>query len=133
MLPVGVARFGTATPGTLGLPAAGVTAMPKLGSSTFGVTCTQAPPARGGLLVLSSAPLEQALSAAGIALWIDPAELLGLLPMHTDGLGFCEKLLRIPSNPAAAGLTAYGQFLWSDPAGPSGWSASNALAITVQP
>jgi hypothetical protein len=133
MLPTGVARFGSATPGSLGLPAAGVTAMPKLGSSTFGVTCTQGPPARSGLLALSLSALDRPLPAVGVGLWIDPTGLLALLPTQTDGLGFCELRLRIPSNPAAVGLTAFAQFVWKDPAGPAGWSASNALAITVQP
>jgi hypothetical protein len=133
MLPTGVTRFGSATPGSLGLPAAGVTAMPKLGSSTFGLTCTQGPPARSGLVALSLSSLDRPLPAVGVGLWIDPTGLLALLPTQTDGLGFCELRLRVPSNPAAVGLTAYGQFLWADPVGPAGWSASNALAISVQP
>jgi hypothetical protein len=133
MLPAGVERYGDATAGSLGLPAAGVTAMPGLGSDEFGVTCTQAPPTHPGLLVLGLASLDRPLPAEGVELWVDPTPLLAFLPVQSDEQGFCERPLRVPSNPSAAGLTAYGQFVWKDTAGPSGWSASNALAITIQP
>jgi hypothetical protein len=134
MLPTGVSKFGTSTPGCLGPLAAGVTSMPQAGSDDFAVTCTAAPlGSTQGLLALSLASLPVSQTALGTQLWLDPFHLFALVPAKSVGAGFSTVGLRIPGGPAAIGLKAFAQFLWKDPCGPAGWSASNALHIVVQP
>jgi hypothetical protein len=51
----------------------------------------------------------------------------------SGALGFCNVPLRIPDDPVVVGLQGFAQFFWPDSCSPNGWSASNALSITVQP
>ena len=134
MLPAGVSKFGTSTPGCLGPLAAGVTSMPQAGSEDFAVTCTAAPlGSTHGLLALSLVSLPEPQAALGTQLWLDTTHLFALVPAKSVGAGFSTVGLRIPGGPAAVGLSAFAQFFWKDPCGPAGWSASNALQIVVQP
>jgi hypothetical protein len=134
MLPQGVVRYGTSTPGAAGPLAAGVTAMPRIGSETFALTCGNAPPSiSAGLLLVGLTPLAEAVGAGGAGLWVDPAGLVAMLPVASDEIGACIVPLRLPEDPALAGLGAAVQFLWKAPVSGGPWWASNALAITLQP
>lgn len=135
LLPLGIEKVGTSTPGFNGPLVMGVTAMPKVGSKIFALNCTGAPPkSTRGFLALSLATAPAALPVGGIDLWLDPALLIAVAPVTSDEYGHVEVPLRIPPDPSLAGLQVAGQFAWSDDASPGGkFSASNALAVTVQP
>jgi hypothetical protein len=131
MLPKGVTKFGASTPGCAGPLAAGVTSMAYPGNPDFGVTCLDAPPNAVGFIALSAQGLPAPATVSGAKLWVDPAGLVPLLPVLSNGLGFARVSAAIPGTiPIGAG--AYLQFLWLDPCAPGGVSASNALEIVVQ-
>jgi hypothetical protein len=134
MLPTGVNRVGTSTPGCAGFLASGVTAMPQVGKS-FGLTCTNATPSSAqGVLLLSLRTLPEPAPAKGAQLWVDPAPLLLLIPVASNDLGFVWLPGAIPNNPGLAGASFAVQFFWPDTcAAPGPYSASNALALTIQP
>lgn len=133
LLPAGVTGHGSSTPGCSGMLTIGVTALPQIGSEEFGVWCGGAQPLMTrGFLGVALLPLEAPLVAAGLLLWLDPASLI-MLPVTSDATGYCELPIRIEADPALVGLGAWAQFFWQDPCGPSGWAASRALGITVQP
>ncbi|HZM01011.1 MAG TPA: hypothetical protein VFD43_12255, partial [Planctomycetota bacterium] len=104
MLPTGVLRYGASTPGALGPLAIGVTAMPALGETGFGLTCVAAPPSSSGVLLLALAPLAEPLPAKGIELWVDPSRLLLLIPVASNADGYSELPLVIPNQPLLVGL-----------------------------
>ena len=134
LLPMGVKKYGSSSPGSQGALAAGVTAMPSVGSVEFALTCGHAPAAGQGWLVVGLGGLPTPVAAAGASLWVDPTNPIWLLPVKSDDIGACIVPVRVPEDPAAAGLTAFAQFLWKDPGAAVGpLSASNALEITVQP
>lgn len=135
LLPTGVQRVGTSTPGSAGPLPMGVTSQPYIGSETFALHGGGAPPgSHRGLLLLSLEALGQPVTLGGAALWVDPATLFLVLPVHSDSYGYVQVPLRMPTDPAAAGLQACGQFAWRDPgAMPGPWAASHALRITLQP
>ena len=134
MLPTGVSRFGTSSPGGHGSLAIDVTAMPALGAGSFALSCIGAPPSsETGLLVLGFGGLASPLVGKGIQLWVDPLPALVLLPARSDSYGYAVVPLPIPSDPRLVGLSTAWQFVW-----PSGfvdrpWSASNALEVVIQP
>lgn len=133
MLPTGVNRVGTSTPGCAGFLASGVTSMPQVGKS-FGLTCTNAPPSSTGVLLLGLGTLPQSAPAKGTQLWVDPAPLLLLIPVASNNWGFVWLQGAIPNNLVLAGASFAVQFFWSDAcAAPGPYSASNALALTIQP
>ena len=126
----GVDRFGTPT-APPGLPVAiGALAMPAPGQDGFGLTCTGAPPAATGLLLLSLGGLSSPASAGGAALWISPARLLALAPVMSDGLGFSQQRLPLPDDPALVGTVGFTQYAWPL-AAPGGFATSAALRIEV--
>jgi hypothetical protein len=133
LLPAGVIGLGNSTPGCAGTMTIGVTAMPQVGSSEFGLwSGGSAPFNTRGFLGVSLLPLYAPVAAAGVVLWLDPATLF-VLPVTSDTTGYCEVSLRIDDDPALIGLGAWVQFFWSDECGHSGWAASRALGITVEP
>ncbi len=134
MLPTGVAKFGTSTPGCDGPLAAGVTAMARAGLP-FGLTCTRAPTSSlQGVLVLGARALRTPLVAKSASLWIDPVAAFLLLPATSDELGLSWLQGVIPNAPALVGGTFMVQYFWPNACGaPGQLAASNALAITVQP
>ncbi len=134
MLPTGVAKLGPSTPGSSGPLALGVTTMPQLGSSDFAFTCTQAPPlVEEGLLIVGEVAVDGPLSVLGTDLYVTLRPPFFRVPASSDEAGYAVVSAPIPDVPALAGLQLAAQFLWPDAQGPRGWSASNAVAVTVQP
>jgi hypothetical protein len=132
MLPLGAEAYGLSTPGRSGPLTIGVTSMPQLGSETFALTCSNAPPLGLGLLAISGASLATPVGAGGAQVWIDPAALLLLLPDVSDAVGYSELPLRIAADPSLTGFQAFVEYFWKSQ-GPGGLQASNGLALTVQP
>jgi hypothetical protein len=133
MLPTGVTRYGSSTPGCTGLLAMGVTAMPRVGQP-FGLTCNNAPPLSAqGLLFLGLSGLGQPLAAKGAALWVNPLPTFLLVPVSSDLLGAVWLQGTIPNKAGLVGAKIYTQVFWTDPCLPLGTlSASNALEIEIQ-
>ncbi|HKB15899.1 MAG TPA: hypothetical protein VKF62_07525, partial [Planctomycetota bacterium] len=138
--PPGVSPYGTSSPGCAGPLAIDATSSPQVGNAGFAVTCDDAPQNAAGLLGFSGAPLASPLGIVGVQVWIDPAspQFFSVLTI-SNGAGDAQVPIPIPAVPSLAGGQAYLQFFWfglsvpSPPCPPSGFSASNALAITVQP
>jgi hypothetical protein len=133
MLPTGVARYGAPTTGSAAPIAAGVLAIPSVGNNGFAVTMSQAPAFGRGWLVFAPDGLASPLPAGGASLWVDPTAGLHLLPIEADSLGWNAERLPLPNDAALEGLTFYLQSFWRKPKPDSGWLASNALRVVVQP
>jgi len=133
VLPAGVARYGTSTEGCAGYVAMGVTAMPQVGKA-FAMTCRNAPPSTVGTLVLGFSDLSQPLMSKGAEFWVNPTPVLLLFPTVSNSVGLATLGGVLPNAPALVGATFTVQTFWTDSCAPSGpISASNALAITIQP
>lgn len=131
LLPTGVEKVGLDTPGCRGALTLGVMAMPRVGSTQFGLWGTGAP-GRGamGLLAVGRKRLEAPELLEGAALWVDPDAVDSWLPLDSNRVGFFDLLARVPDHP---GETVYVQAFWLDDCAPGGVSATQALAITIQP
>ena len=134
MLPIGVWKVGSSTPGCAGPLAIGVTAMPQVGKP-FGLTCTNAPPASTqGWLVLGPDVLASPLQAKGAAVWVDLQPVFVLVPVVSNTLGAALLQGAVPPAPGLVGLQVGAQFLWPSPCAAVGtFSASNALLFEIQP
>jgi hypothetical protein len=134
LLPSGVARYGASTPGCSGPLPIGVTGIPRVGDGAFGVTCMNAPPNAAGILAIGAAPLIPPLILVGAQVWIDPFGAGPiLLPAFSDARGSVVVATPIPANPALASFQAFAQLFWVDGCASGAISASQALAISVQP
>jgi hypothetical protein len=139
LLPAGASAYGASTPGCAGPLPIGVTSIPQVGNAAFALTCGNAPPSTTGLLAFSGAPLATPLVFLGAGIWIDlasPGFFTVFAPSNASGVA--QIPLPIPSVPGLVGQQAFAQFAWvgpnsPPPCPPTGISASNALAITVQP
>ncbi len=132
MLPAGASRFGASTGGCLGPLAIGVDSIPQAGNAGFAATCAAAPPGGSGWLVISGGALGSPVSVSGASRWVDLGGFI-LLPALAAPSGFALAPLPLPPLPGLAGFQVYLQFFWIDACAPGGFSASNALALTVQP
>jgi hypothetical protein len=133
MLPEGVSRYGEGTTGPDGPVALGVLSIPALGEASFGITSSNAPRHAVGLLALSADFAVAPITAAGIELWLDPAELLVLLPVVSDMRGWSKLRIAVPDSAALEGTAVYAQSFWPQGTSVASWRASNALRIVVQP
>lgn len=131
LLPTGASRYGASTPGCDGLIAIGVDGLPQQGASVA-LTCRDAPPSSPGFLAIAFGRLDPPGRLVGVDFWLDPTTGLLLLPGFTsDANGYVEAAGALPSG--SAGVTFDCQWLWVDACGSKGFSASNALEITIQP
>jgi len=133
LLPTGVAAYGTSTPGCSGPLRAGVCSWPQVGNASFQGTCAGAPANGTGLLAIGTAGRTAPVTIAGAQFWIDLQGPTATVFETSNALGLAHVPLPLPANPALAGLRVFLQFLWLDGCATGGVSASNALAITVQP
>ena len=132
LLPTGVSKYGTSTTGGTcpQFIASGVTEMPQQGASNFAVTATGAPPNTSGYLLIGQIPQPNKIPLRGVVIYIGPGAQH--IVAVTNALGYAE----VPVNLGAAGSIFFTQFAFPNtPAcgGANTRSASNALAVTVQP
>jgi len=134
MLPTGVLRFGGSKPSCLGDVAMGVTKMAVSGDSTFGLTCSAAPPLSSGFLVLGFGPDPNGgLVLPQFTFLLDVSKPLVAILDTSDAAGYAE--LDLPLPPGTAGIEFFTQYVWVNTATCGGLgtlSSSNALAVTVQ-
>jgi hypothetical protein len=128
----GTSLFGTSTLGCTGPLSIDINSIPQVGNAAFALTCTRAPANATGLLGLSASAAPSLVLGAQI--WIDllsPA-FFGI-PAASNALGLSQVPIPIPIVPSLGGGQAFAQFAWLDACAPGGVSASNAIALTVQP
>lgn len=129
--PQGVEPLGASTPSCLGPLQLQVSRMPEVGATRFSLLCSAAPPNTAGWLLISSAAAQPAVVRSGATVHIDPTVLSHQIPVTSDIAGFVE--VQVPSLQTAVGARYYAQYLFTGNCGAStGWTASNALEITVQ-
>lgn len=132
--PAGVRRVGVSSQACEGPIAAGVLGMPIEDDPDFAITCLNAPPDALGLLMIGAQSAPQGVPLLGAKGFVFPV-VTGLL-VTSDGGGYTRLPALLPTG--FAGATFYVQFLWSatpecGAASPTGFSASDALEITIQP
>ncbi|MSR48362.1 MAG: hypothetical protein EXS13_15095 [Planctomycetes bacterium] len=131
LLPTGAERFGASTPGCEGMITITIDGMAQGGGDTV-VGCENGLASTTGWLGVSFGALDTPISIAGIDLWIDPnSSLFILLPVTTEPTGYSE--LELHAGNGLVGVLVALQWFWIDPCGPQGITASDALAVTVQP
>lgn len=133
MLPLGVTKYGASTPGCKGSLWASVTAQPKLGSTGFGITCTNADSSgSSAILVVGIDGLSAPIHLKGTDLWVNAHPQVLLIPVGLDSFGYAELPAPLPKDAALVNLTIYAQFFvpGSDCTS-KGWAASNALGIEL--
>jgi hypothetical protein len=138
LLPTGAYAYGASSPGCNGPLAIGVTSMPSVGNGAFALTCDDAAPNAPGLIAFAAAPLAAPLPVLGFDVWVDPVWLLATSSLTSDAIGAASVPLPIPAAPQLVGVVLAAQFVWLGPIAPapcppSGFSASNAIALTIQP
>ncbi len=132
MLPAGVAKYGTSTPACAGPIAIGVTKMPRAGEPSFGLTSTNGPASAPGILLVGVGQDAGGTDVLGASVHLTPAAPFAAYVASSNTLGHATSTHAIP--PGATGAQVFAQFLWLDPSGCGPLlSASNALALTVQP
>lgn len=131
-LPAGVTGFGNFTPGCTGPVGIGVSSTPQAGNLAFAVTGAGASPGAAGFLGIGAAALQAPALVAGIELWVDISGG-AIVPVTADAVGRVLVPLGIPAGPGVSGFQAFAQFAWLDACAPGGASASNALAVVIQP
>jgi len=92
----------------------------------------------GVAVMATGAGLTAPLPVLGIDLWVNPARLWALPSVTSDNRGASYLPLPVPPDQTLVGGRIYAQFAWQGPTAPApcpalGWSASNALVITIQP
>ncbi len=133
MLPSGVGKYGTSTPGPLGPLAVGAISGPFVGEDGFGLTCSGAPAGGSGILAVSLEGLEEPMQTSGVGIWIHPGRIVALVLAEADELGGAVTRLPVPDVAALEGFTVYCQYFWQVGAGvPHNLMASNAVQVVVQ-
>lgn len=133
LLPNGVYRYGSSTPGCLGPLEIAVTSVPQNGNPSFGITCAGAFPFASGLLAFSGGALGSPVIASGLAVWVDPVDPnLWLVPVMSDVRGSAVVSFSVPVGPQFIGITGFVQYGWPDICAVGGVSGSCALQITIQ-
>lgn len=133
LLPTGVSRFGTATPACGAGMSISVSGLPQAANATFAVTCSGAPPGTTGALFIGGTPDVTGTLISGVQAHVLLSAPWFSLPATSDGRGWSEVAIPIPSGLTGLVLTA--QFGWQNTAacgGVGSLSASNALVATIQ-
>lgn len=133
LLPTGAQRFGRGTAGCPGMPVADVTSQPFVGNAGFAFQCARVPPNSIGFFLLTGSGLQSPQVLQGIELWVDPASGAAFHVVTADADGNAAFPLPVPNLPQLVGLGLSAQFAWPDTCAPQGLSASDAIAIVVQP
>jgi hypothetical protein len=137
MLPTGVSWIGASSPGCDGSLPAGVSSMPRVGNTAFSVTCSGAASNAIGLAGFTDQGLTTAAAVLGVEVWLDPTQLFVPATVFSNPAGAADLPLPIPANATLVGTQLFVQFVWlgptTPPCPPQGFSASNALRLTIQP
>ncbi len=131
LLPTGALRYGGSTDGCDGPITITIDRM-AVGGGDAVIACENGPALGAGWLAVSFDALSTPLSIAGVDVWVDPASsFFVLLPAVAEAGGYSE--FELHAGNGLVGLTVALQWFWNDPCGPQGFTASDALQVTVQP
>ncbi|HKE00790.1 MAG TPA: integrin alpha [Planctomycetota bacterium] len=141
LVPLGIAFYGTGTPGCSGSQTTTGNTAPTVGNAAFALRCNHAPPSALGLNLVGDVPNVLGSDPLGLGVLLHVDLFLSTttfgLNMNSDAAGFASSPTPVPPTPGLAGVTLYGQSLWFWPAGPCSLppfqlSTSRAVAITIQ-
>ncbi len=131
-IPGDAERYGTSSSACLGPIGIGLVDDKPAGGGAGQVrlTCFNAPPNTGGVLLIGSGAQQPAISQRGASILValDPMPSIRLL--RTNGGGYAEVVVPIPA--LTQTLDVYAQFVWNNPSAcPGGgpWSSSDALRV----
>lgn len=134
--PVGIQPFGMGTPACGKVEPLSAKSSATVGNNNFTLTLKNGPRNAQGSLVMAAQGVDPGFDVFGINLVIHVdffgapvAEFL----IQTDGLGYAEVSLAIPSIPALQGVSAAFQSFWqSNPCQSFGLSSSRGVMVTIQ-
>jgi hypothetical protein len=131
LLPTGAVRYGDSTDGCDGPITIAIDRM-AVGGGDAVIACENGPALGSGWLAVSFDALSAPLSIAGVDVWVDPASsFFVLLPAVAESSGYSE--FELHAGHGLVGLAVALQWFWTDACGPQGFTASDALEVTVQP
>jgi DNA-binding beta-propeller fold protein YncE len=128
----GLGAYGLPVGGAAGPLYLGGNREPKVGTADFALVASGA--AAGQLGLIGVSPLPAAIPTNGLIAYVDftqPGFLT--LPLAADLHHLAALPAPLPSIPALAGFTVYAQAAFFDPSAPGSFTASNGLALTIQP
>ncbi len=125
-------NFGTATPGLGSIaPAIGMHTFPLLGNAAFAIELADGRSRAPAALVYGLTPQVAGLPFLGGTLHVDPAGLLGALPLTLAADGSASVPFAIPNDPALDGFELVWQEIVADAAGPAGFALSDGLVTRM--
>ena len=114
LLPTGVKAYGTSSPGCFGPMAMDVTSMPRIGTPSWAITCTNAQPSTSGFFGLSAAGLQSPVVIMNAGIYVHPgAAFFFIFPISSDSVGAVKAALPIPVDNQLIGFKVYTQFVWA--------------------
>ena len=133
---VGLASYGSGTPGCDGAHGIDGIGEPIAGNGSFAITADRGPSSGIGVLIVGLAAHVAGFDPGlGVQLHIDVSAPIVLVTLPTDQEGEFVMGMPLPAQPAVHGFELFGQaaFLWGGACQPSvsGFSASEGLRIEV--
>ncbi|MBI3817955.1 MAG: hypothetical protein HY286_04630 [Planctomycetes bacterium] len=141
LAPVGLANYGSGTPGCLGYQHLTANQSPKVNAVDFRLICTNAPPSSLGLILITDVADVAGTDyfSLNFLVHLDLINSTQLLWADIDSnpVGFGESPVPLIIDPMLVGQTFYEQAIWywtgcAPPSG-TGFSSSDALVTTIQP
>jgi hypothetical protein len=129
-LPAAAIASGASTAGCLGALRLAPTAAANAGNTAFGIACTRTPANALAVWGLTAGALPAPLPLLGVDVWLDPTGFLITSSAVGNGLGTMRVGIPLPAG-APIGFTFAAQALVLDPCGSQGFTASDALTVTV--
>lgn len=130
----GAQAFGLTTEGCNGPIATAAIGEPRLGNLGFGIAVANAPSNALGYFAYSDYILDPGVTAFGATIHVAMVSTLaGYTIEPTNALGQGLFAAPVPIVPSLLGAVVVTQWFFYDPCAPGIFSASNALAITIQP
>jgi hypothetical protein len=129
-IPAAAVASGASTPGCLGALRLAPTAAANAGNTAFGLACTQTPPNALAVWGLTGGALPGPLPLLGVDIWVDPTGFLITVGGAANALGTVRTSVPLPAG-APIGFTFAAQALVLDACGSQGFTASDALTVTV--
>lgn len=140
--PVGLANYGTGTPGCSGYERMDALATPKVGQATFGLSTYSAPPLALGVGIVSNlqdlAGSDPFFVGALLHVAFAGATELYAVDMLSNANGLAQVAIPLPNSAALAGKQYFAQSLWAWPGAyctlpPYQLSTSDGLSFVIQP
>lgn len=140
--PIGIAAYGTGSPGCNGIVALGASSSPAIGNNSFSLVCTNTPASQLGIGIVSDAQDLGGTDSLGIGallhIGLFTAGTVYALDVTSDVNGIAQSaVISIPLNPALVGSQYFAQFVFVEPEGyrctssSIGISTSYGVSLTI--